>query len=580
MTCPRPLRAALSTALVTTLALICACTGIPPPLPAAVAPQGATPADLLLLNGRVHTMDAQRSVVTAVAIRGERIVAVGDDLSVEPLRGPATRVIDLMGKLVLPGFHDAHAHPVSGGLEMNGCALDDGRTLDRLLGLVRACLAEHPGDWLIGSGWDMSLFPAGNPSKTALDALSATRPIFLMAADGHSAWANSAALARAGIDGATPNPAKGIIERDTSGAPAGTLRESAVQLVARLIPEATPAELRAALGRATAMASAFGITSVIEASARKNTLDAYRAVLASGELPLRVVVSVAYTPATREAALALIDVNSRGRGQLHVDAAKIFVDGVLEGETAALLDPYLDRKPEHRGQLNLSVDELNAAVVELDARGIQVHMHAIGDRAVRAALDAVQAARTANGPGNARHHIAHLQLVHPADYPRFAALDVTANFQALWAFPDGYIVNINTPAVGKARVARMYPIGSLHRAGARIVGGSDWNASSMNPLDAIQVALTRSDPTGVRPGVLNAGERVDLDTMLAAYTINAAWLMHQEQDDGSIEVGKYADLAVLDKDLFSVPPEEINRVKVVTTIFNGRIVYLNLPKPE
>ena len=537
----------------------------------------AEPADILLLNGRVHTMDAPRSVATAVAIRGERIVAVGDDMTLEQFHGPATRVIDLMGKLVLPGFHDAHIHPVAGGLDMNGCALESARSVEALLALVRACVDSSKSEWLVGNGWDLSLFAKGNPSKTLLDAISTTKPMFLMGADGHSAWANSAALARARIDGATRNPPKGIVERDTSGAPSGTLRESAVGLVAALIPEATMDERLVALRRVTAMLSSVGITSLIEASASAQTLDTYRRALAANELPMRVVVSIRYTPANKDQALALIDVSTRGIGQIHIDAAKIFVDGVLEGETAALLDPYLDRKPRHRGELNLSVDELKAALVALDARGVQVHMHAIGDRAVRAALDAVQAARAANGPSDARHHIAHLQLVHPDDYPRFAALNVTANFQALWAFPDGYIVNINGPAVGKARVDRMYPIASLKRAGARIVGGSDWNVSSMNPLDAIQVALTRSDPEHVRPGVLNANERVDLDTMLTAYTVNAAWLMHQEKVTGTIEVGKYADLAVLDKDLFSIAPEEINHAKVVTTIFNGRVVYMNAP---
>ena len=270
-------------ALLTALVFLAACTNIAPPSaqPAASISPRPVPADLLLLNGRVHTMDAQRTVATAVAIRGERIVAVGDDLGVKPLRGPATRVLDLMGKLVLPGFHDAHIHPVSSGLEMNGCALGEARKLDALLALIRTCTAHNTGAWLVGSGWDMSLFANGNPAKALLDAISTTQPMFLVSADGHSAWVNSAALARAHIDGSTRNPAKGIIERDTSGAPSGTLRESAVRLVAILLPEATPDERLAALRRVSDMTTAFGITSVIEANAGKPTLETYRRALAA-----------------------------------------------------------------------------------------------------------------------------------------------------------------------------------------------------------------------------------------------------------------------------------------------------------
>lgn len=559
--------------------LMTGCAGNQPNAPSRVAVAAAlspTPADLLLLNGSIHTMDAQRTVATAVAIKGGRIVAVGSDATLAPLRGSHTRVIDLQGQLVLPGFHDAHIHPVSGGLESLGCALADASTVTALLEKVRACDAASAAaqDWLVGSGWDLSLFKDGNPGKALLDAISTQRPIFLTGADGHSGWANSAALQRAGIDAHTANPVNGIIERDAKGAPSGTLRESAQSLVTRIIPDATPEQRSEGLQRATKMLSSFGITSIIEASADARVLDTYRRALAAHKLPQRVVVSIRYTPRSREQALALIDMRTRGTSEpIRIDAAKIFVDGVLEGETAALLEPYLDRQPPKNGELNLTPAELTSALIELDARGIQVHMHAIGDRAVRTALDAVQAARAANGASDARHHIAHLQLVHPDDYPRFAALNVTANFQSLWAYPDGYIVNINTKQVCRTRVDRMYPIHSLQLAGARIVGGSDWNVSSANPLDAIQVALTRSDPDGVRPGVLNTNEIVDLDTMLAAYTINAAWLMHQEKDAGSVEVGKFADLAVLDTNLFAIPAREISHAHVMTTIFNGNIVY-------
>jgi hypothetical protein len=250
---------------------------------------------------------------------------------------------------------------------------------------------------------------------------------------------------------------------------------------------------------------------------------------------------------------------------------KIFVDGVLEGETAALLEPYLDR-PDFLGTLNYEPDELARLVTRIDGMGMQVHMHAIGDRAVRAGLDAVAAARAANGAGTWMHHIAHLQLIDPADLPRFAQLNVAANYQALWAYPDGYITDINLPVVGEARVRRMYPIGSTLRSGAVVVGGSDWSVSSLNPLDAIQVAVTRADPDGKIEAVLNESERIDLVAMLAAYTINAARLMRQEQTTGSIEPGKAADLIVLDRNLLAVPANEIRTARVLRTLLDGETI--------
>ncbi len=271
-------------------------------------------------------------------------------------------------------------------------------------------------------------------------------------------------------------------------------------------------------------------------------------------------------------AVASLAAGRASSARISTGCIKIFVDGVLEGETAALLEPYLGRG-DHRGNLNVDPRTLAEAVTRWDAEGIQVHFHAIGDRAVRAALDSVEAARHANGPRDARHHLAHLQLVDPADVPRFGALDATATFQALWAYPDTYIENVNLAQVGPERVARMYPIGSIHRAGGRIAAGSDWPVTSMNPLLAIEVALTRQDPAGGDADTLNEGERVDLDTMLAAFTVHGAWLMRQEKSDGSIEVGKRADLVVLERDLFAIPASEIGEVRVERTIVGGQTVF-------
>jgi predicted amidohydrolase YtcJ len=532
------------------------------------------PVDLVLHHGAVHTMNAEQPDAEAIAVSDGRIVAVGsNDAIARAYVGKET--VDLHGQMVLPGFHDAHAHPAYDGVTLAQCNLLDLETVEAIVAKLRACNDAQTGDgWLIGAGWNLSLFPQANPNKDLLDAISTTRPILLAGADGHSSWANSKALSLAGIVRATPNPPKGIIERDANGDPSGTLRESAQGLVRNVVPPISADERRVGLVKALQMANGFGITSIVEAAARPDEVAAYRSLDAGSELTARVVASVLISDANDHAeADALIRPQDRGTGsRIRTDSAKLFIDGVLEGETAALLQPYLDH-PDHSGDLKFPPAQLNALVTELDRRGVQVHMHAIGDAAVREGLDAFAAARAANGPNDNRHHIAHLQLIDPADRPRFAELGVIANFQALWAFPDKYITDVNLPQVGQARVDQMYPIGSVLRSGARIVGGSDWAVSSMNPLLAIQTAVARSDPTGRIPGVLNAAERVSVEEMLAAYTSNGAYLMHQEKETGSLEPGKLADLIVLSRDLLKIPPEEIGAVTVTRTLIEGKTVF-------
>jgi hypothetical protein len=534
------------------------------------APAGgaASPPDLILSRGVVHTMDATRSRAEAVAVRAGRIVAVGSSAQVEAMAAPSTRRVDLAGRLLLPGFHDAHIHPAAGGLELTECWLSDATSLPALLATIRDCTRNSAGQpWLTGSGWDLSLFAAGNAPRTLLDQLEPSRPAWLVAADGHSGWANSRALAVAGIDADTVAPAGGTIERDADGKPSGTLRASAMQLVSRHVPPPSRTQRREGLCRALARIVEAGITSVIEASASEQMLMLYREAAAEGWPGVRVSASMTWRPDEPvERVLARIDVASRATLGVRNHSAKVFVDGVLEGETAYLLAPYASGG---RGRLEVTAEALTRAISRLDAAHVQVHLHAIGDGAVAAALDAFAVAARDNPAWDRRHHIAHLQLVHPDDYARFARLGITATFQALWAQPDAYILDINLPAVGGDRVGRMYPIGSLARAGVRIAGGSDWSVSSLDPLQAIEVGLTRSDADGKRPGILDTGERVSLDTMLAAYTTNAAWLMYQEQDTGSIEPGKLADLVVIDRDITRLPAADIGDARADLTLLGG-----------
>jgi hypothetical protein len=528
-------------------------------------------ADLLLVGGRVYTVDPAQPWAEAVAVRDGRIVGVGTNAALrERFAAAATR--ELGGKLVLPGLHDAHVHPESSGRELVLCDLNGLMSVTAIVAKVRECVATTPGDgWIRGGGWNLGLFPEANPHKEVLDEIAPDRPVALTGEDGHSMWVNSRALAAAGIDAHTPNPRHGVIERDRrTGEATGTLRESAQGLVGRVMPQPSAQEREEGLARGLGVLNANGVTSLIDASVDRENLAAYRALLARGELMAKVVASV---EAHADDLDTLVRPDDRATGsRLRVDAVKFFLDGVLEGETAALLEPYIGRNGA-AGELNFDAKELAQRVTALDARGVQVHMHAIGDRAVRAGLDAIAAARAANGPHDNRHHVAHLQLIDSADHPRFAALDVSANFQALWAYPDVYITDVNLPAVGPERVERMYPIASLEQAGARIVAGSDWSATSPNPFLAIETALRRQDPTGAVPGVLNANEAVSLETMIAAYTINGAFVMHQEADTGSIEVGKAADLIVLDRDLFAIAPEQIGDATVVATYLDGVLVH-------
>ena len=531
-------------------------------------------ADTILINGGIYTVDAERSWAQAAAVRDGRIVAVGSNEEILPLKGDATQVIDLTDRMALPGFHDSHVHVASAGLEQMQCPLNDLKTVDEILAAVTACAARSKDEWIVGGGWDLSLFENSSPRKELLDRAAPGRAVILSGADGHTGWASSRALELAGITAKTPNPENGIIQHDAkSGQPSGTLRETAIGLVMDKVPEPS-AEMRLeGLKRGLRQVSAVGITSFIEASVGESDLEAFKAVAQSGELTARTRLSMTYGMFGSDDFEALLARRQQATApRLRVDAIKIFVDGVLEGETAALLTPYLT-KPGYLGSITMPAADLNAAVTRFDALGLQVHMHAIGDGAVRAGLDAFAAARAANGVKDNRHHISHLQLIHADDIPRFKELGVAANFQSFWAWPDDYIMKLNLPQVGPERVNRMYPIGSVHRAGGRVVGGSDWSVSTVNPLPAIQVALTRQDPDGVRTDVLNESERVDLATMIAAYTIEGAWLMHQEKETGSIEAGKAADFVVLEKDLFKIPAGQVGGVRVDLTMLEGEVLY-------
>lgn len=538
-------------------------------------------ADLVLRRGAVYTVDAARTWAESVAIAGGRIVAVGVDRDVSPRIGPKTRVIDLAGKMVLPGFHDAHVHP-SAGIYDSDCQLGECVTVDQVRETIRTYVKANPGKpWIRGLGWGLPLFPSGNPHKSLIDEVVPDRPAYLVANDGHSAWVNSKALALAGITRDTIDPPNGHIERDAkTGEPTGTLREAAMGLIWKHLPATTPEERVEGLRRGLERASRYGITSVQDASADEETLEAYATLERRDALNVRVVAAIHTTPGQGVGQIErfrALRKKHQGR-RLRADAVKIFVDGVIDSRTSALLEPY-EGTADDRGKPNWEPEALNRMVVALDREGFQVHMHAIGDRAIRMGLDAVETARLANGIRDARHHIAHLQLIDPADIPRFRRLGVIANFQSYWAQADPYILNLTQPLIGPKRSRWLYPIASVARTGAPIVFGSDWSVTTMNPLEILQVAITRRDPSSGPGPAWIPEERIDLAACLAGYTIAGAYLDFRERENGSIETGKAADLVVLDRNLFEGPPDEIYRARVVMTLIEGKAVHVGEAPP-
>ncbi|MFI1364640.1 amidohydrolase [Streptomyces griseochromogenes] len=536
-------------------------------------------ADLLFTGGPVLTPEGRTA--TAVAVTGDRVTAVGHG-ELRELAGPRTEVVELAGRLLLPGFQDAHVHPVPAGLELTQCDLSGTTTAEDTVAAVRAYAEAHPErEWILGGGWSMEAFEGGTPTRELLDAVVPDRPVYLPNRDHHGAWVNSRALDLAGVDRHTPDPADGRIERDASGEPAGTLQEGAMQLVGRLTPPATAADRLAALLHAQRHLHALGITAWQDALigdflGMDDPAEAYLTAARDGSLTARVAGALWWDrergaeqiPELTERRAAL------SRGRFRAGTVKLMLDGVAENHTAALLDPYLDRcgcATANRGKSFIDPSQLPKYVTELDALGFQCHFHALGDRAVRDALDAVEAARAANGPGDARHHLAHLQVVHPDDVPRFARLGATANIQPLWAAHEPQMDELTIPFLGPERAAWQYPFATLLRSGARLAAGSDWPVSSPDPLQGIHVAVNRVEPGAAGP-VFLPDERLSLADALTAYTAGSAYVNHLD-DAGRVAVGTLADLVVLDRDPFAAPPEAIAETSVALTYVGGERVY-------
>lgn len=541
-------------------------------------------ADFVFWNGPIYPVETTGQGVEALATQGERILFVGTWEEAQTLIDSRTQVVDLQGKTILPGFTDAHVHPLSGGLAMMGCTLSGIESPDSILAFLQQYAAAYPEKtWIQGHNFWLSSFPQGNPHKEQLDAIISDRPVYVSSSDAHSAWVNSKALQLAGITADTPDPINGRIERDPrTGEPTGTLRESAMDLVSHLIPPPTPAELVAGLEKGLAVASANGITNLVEASCSPAYFEAYLTLAQQQALPAHVNLSLYQDISEGVAGVRKILALNEGyysqiasQPDLRLNQVKLFMDGVVEGKTAAMLDPYHEEK--HGGAPNTSPDTATAVMLALDKAGMQIHVHAIGDRAIRMTLDAFEKARKVNGIRDSRHHIAHLHVIHPDDIARFRELSVIANFQALWAtLDDSYMTDLNFPYLGKERIEWQYPIGSIARSGGSLVFGSDWDVSTMDPFDAMQVAVTRRGPDSVEREPWTPQHLTDVQTVVEGYTRGGAYLTFREQETGTLTVGKLADLIVLDRDVFQVSKFTLYQTEVRMTMFRGKIVYEKL----
>jgi hypothetical protein len=566
-------------------------------------------ADLIFVGGPVYTAGSGGRLVarsaagggeqaTAVSVRGGRIVAIGTDSEIRDLAGPRTETVSLRGRALLPGFQDAHVHPAFAGVTMMRCDLFGAADLPDALAIIKAYADANPSrEWIAGSGWRMEWFENGTPGRELLDGVVSDRPAYLTNRDGHGAWANSRAMELAGLDASTPDPPDGRIERSDDRSPQGTLHEGAAPLVGRLVPQATFSERLTGLLAAQQHLHSLGITAWQDAIVGDylgyaDPLAVYRAAAADGTLTARVEGALWWDRG--RGADQLDDLLARreqvnrdhagGAGRFLARTVKIMQDGVAENFTAGMIEPYLDAcgcQTANRGLSYVDPAQLGENVTRLDRAGFGVHVHAIGDRAVREALDAFAAARSANRATVGRHHIAHLQVLDSADIPRFAELGVTANMQALWAVHEPQMDDLTIPFLGAERAARQYPFAGLLRSGARLAAGSDWAVSSANPLWGIHVAVNRTLPPGAsepRAGQaqpaepLLPGQALSLAEAVAAYTAGSAYVNNLDET-GTVEVGKLADLTVLDGDPFAGPADEIAAASVLLTYVGGERVY-------
>lgn len=546
-------------------------------------------ADIIFTHGEIFTGVGAPIIGSAVVVVGDRIHKVIPESQLDSYADAHTHIIDLHGALLSPGFQDAHIHAVSGGTELLQCNLSESVDAEDALARVAEYAAANPElPWIVGGGWSMDHFPGGAPLATQLDAVVADCPVSLFSRDHHSLWANTAAITASGVTAETPDPTDGYAVRDADGNPLGTFHEGAGDLITDHVPPLTPDLVYRGLLRAQDELTALGITGWQEAIIENYGSPASWAtalLTAIDRETLKVHVQGAQWW-DRHGSLDQVDEMVQRRedvaarvpsGQFRMSTTKIMVDGVAENRTAGMLDPYLDehgQPTDNSGLSYIDPELLKEVVTRLDAAGQQAHFHALGDRAVRESLDAIEAARVANGPTDNRHHIAHLQMVSVDDAPRFAELGATANIQALWATHETQLDVLTLPFLRRGAEERHYPFGDLARADATFCAGSDWPVSDPSPIAAIHIAVNRAYPGSALPPLGGTIQAIDLAAAFAAYTSGSARINHRD-DTGYIRPGYRADLAVISPNPFELPSTEIYTATVQSTWINGEAVFVH-----
>ena len=539
----------------------------------------AGPVDLIVVNGRVYTADGQATMAEAVAVQGNKILQVGTNREVQRLRRPQTVVLDARGGAVLPGFNDSHAHLLSGGLSMNQINLLDARTLPAIESAVRDWAAAHPDEpWIVGRGWLYEPFPGGLPTRQILDELIPDRPAYLTSYDGHTGWANSLALKLAGVTRRSKSPANGVIVKDArTGEPTGVLKEAAMSMMSPYLPKPTLEEKVAAVRSAILEAHRRGVTSVQTASGTAEELEIYDELRKTRALDLRVYAALSGKPELTTQELDAFDALRKKYADdpvFKAGAVKLMADGVIESHTAAMLEPYSNRT-NASGEPRFTAEALDRLVAELDRRGWQVMIHAIGDRAIRMALDAFEHAAKANPlPARGRRHrIEHIETIDPADIPRFGRLGVIASMQPYHGLPDPAQIAVWRANIGDDRAARAWMYGSIAKKKGVLAFGSDWPVVAIDPLLGLHVAVNRATIEGEPEGGWIPSERLTVEQAVDAYTRGAAWASFDEHRKGSLARDMLADIVVLTKDIFGLPPQRIGEAEVAVTIFDGKVVY-------
>jgi hypothetical protein len=537
-------------------------------------------ADIIFKNGYICTVDSFDTKAEALAIKDDKIIFLGNNDEIGNFIDNRTKVIDLNGKMILPGFIDSHCHAISSFRYFYELNLYGLKTAKDIQEVIKKYLADHPdAEYIKGRGWSNTDFPKTGPDKKVIDEVAKDLPVSFSSEDGHSKWVNSKTLELAGINKSTHNPGGGIIERyPGTKTPSGTLRENAADLVTDIFPVYTVEELMKGLEKYQQMALSYGITTAHDAylDAGSNETEAFRNLEKAKKLIMRFRASLYIDPEKgNEQLQLLIDERGKNTGELfRTNSAKIFIDGVVEGSTAYLKTPY-QHIPGSYGNLLWDPDKLNNICSQLDKNKFQIHVHSIGDAATSVTLDAFEFSRKQNGGRDSRNLITHLQLVDPADIKRFKDLGVIAVPQPYWFIKDDYYYNIQVPYLGKERADKEYPMKSFFDEGVIVASSSDYPVTvPCNPLIAIRYGITRSQSTSDDPGeILWPEERVTLEQMIRSFTINGAYANFLENETGSLEVGKKADLIVLDKNLFKIPVSEISKAKVLMTLFEGKEVF-------